>query len=769
MPVPVPLLDPGKRPLQPLLISGSSRPSPTHSPKPSPGLTPNVSALLPHFANPGVAPPSARVDPTLKIGKPEPPVRLWDIWKYGWLAAGKGLELAMDVFSHHISGPRRKSWGIEMTIVNSLARDASSHSHLFDIKFMRSLMSLSGLVPIPSDALVTPVTFKVRKRKLRGILQDWDALEDGKRELTGEWVIGRRLWRKLQSEWQKNKVGKEKPPDHHKNSERIVLYVHGGAYFMFDAITHRLISIPLSKHVNARVFSINYRLAPETKFPGPLHDVVSSYFRLVDDLQIPPSNIIVAGDSAGGALCLALMMYLRDNDYPLPGAAILLSPWVDLTMSCESWDSNAKYDVLSKPIQGGLLDPITCYLGEHMEKYLTHPYASPLFGNFTGLPPMLIQAGDAEVLRDEITLLAYKASLAGVKVRHELYEDAVHVFHTYPFLEVSRRAFLSCREFVKFQLPEWQTSSPEALGGQTEQEMEEEIDNHDAKVVDGDGVEVPLEDVVDSSWAGESSQDESSSERESREDTHSSWIKLHDDTVSSPWPSPPPSDDEDLTEPDTASKAPRSPSTQINESRWPSPLKHLQSTLYSMMQAASTSLVGGGSSQPQPDSFQPSSQITPTSTRFKMNGDPVMMVQTPTPDSPTNSSTKRNHRRTPSSQYPLRGSLTLNGSTSGASGFLSIEPHEQAPPRPEVRRMTSHPDVSSLCDSWANTEPANQTVNFYKTSPSSFLNTASLAFTQPRPNGSTSTTRGGGQEGKNIQATRKSVSGLFFTPASSQH
>ena len=136
---------------------------------------------------------------------------------------------------------------------------------------MRSLMSLSGLVPIPSDALVTPVTFKVRKRKLRGILREWDALEDGKRELTGEWVVGRRLWRKLQSEWQRNKAGKEKPPEHHKNTERIILYVHGGpyrtsctfsypltsclgAYFMFDAITHRLISIPFSKNVNARVF-----------------------------------------------------------------------------------------------------------------------------------------------------------------------------------------------------------------------------------------------------------------------------------------------------------------------------------------------------------------------------------------------------------------------------------------------------------------------------------------------------------------------------------
>lgn len=678
----------------------------------------------------------------------------------------------MDVLLHHISGPRRKTWGIEMTIVNSLARDASSHSHLFDIKFMRSLMSLSGLVPIPSDALVTPVTYKVRKRKLRGILQGWDALEDGKRELTAEWVVGRRLWRKLQSEWQRNKAGKEKPPDHHKNSERIVLYVHGGAYFMFDAITHRLISIPLSKHVNARVFSVNYRLAPETKFPGPLHDVVSSYFRLVDDLQIPPSNIIVAGDSAGGALCLALMMYLRDNDYPLPGAAILLSPWVDLTMSCESWDNNAGYDVLSKPIQGGLLDPITCYLGEHMEKYLTHPYASPLFGDFSGLPPMLIQAGDAEVLRDEITLLAHKASLAGVKVRHELYEDAVHVFHTYPFLEVARRAFLSCREFVKLQLPEWQTSSPEALGGQTEQEMEEEIDSHDAKVVGGDGVEVSLEDAVDGGWAGEASQDESSSEQESREDLHSSWIELRDESVSSPWPSPPTSDDEDPTLLGSTSKVPRSPSPQSNEAGWSSPLKHLQSTLSSMVEAASASLVGAGSSQPQPESSRSLSQITsPSPSRFKINGGSVPMIQTLTPDSPTNSPTRRHHRRTPSSQYPLRGALPLNGSTSSASGFLSIEPHEQAPPRPEVRRMTSHPDISSLCDSWASTGPANQTVNFYKTSPSSFLNSANLPSTQARANGSTSNTRSGGQEGKNThkqQSMRKSMSGLFLTPTSSQ-
>ena len=97
----------------------------------------------------------------------------------------------------------------------------------------------------------------------------------------------------------------------------------------------------------------------------------------------------------------------------------------DLTMSCESWDSNAQYDIIPMPEPGDHLNPILCYLGDDMEKYLTHPYASPLFGDFKGLPPLLIQAGEAEVLRDENTLLAHKATMAGVEVRYELFEDMV--------------------------------------------------------------------------------------------------------------------------------------------------------------------------------------------------------------------------------------------------------------------------------------------------------------------------------------------------------
>jgi acetyl esterase/lipase len=98
---------------------------------------------------------------------------------------------------------------------------------------------------------------------------------------------------------------------------------------------------------------------------------------------------------------------------------------VDLTRSCDSWDSNSSFDIVPIPSNGDHLDPVACYLGSNMERYLTHPYASPLFGDFIGLPPLLIQAGESEVLRDEVTLLAHKATLAGVQVMHELYEDAV--------------------------------------------------------------------------------------------------------------------------------------------------------------------------------------------------------------------------------------------------------------------------------------------------------------------------------------------------------
>ncbi|KAF8078986.1 Alpha/Beta hydrolase protein [Lyophyllum atratum] len=441
-----------------------------------------------HYATPGVTPPSARVDPKMQI-QPRRPLRIWDFWRYGLVVASKATEITRDVLSHHVWGPRKKSWGIEMTIVSSIMRGAGRHTSLIDIATTRMLMSVGGLVPLPADALVTPVSFRVKKRNLPGILAEFDAAEDGMRELSGEWVVGKKTWHRLQVEWKtiQNQSSSDTQTINEglNTKEQVILYIHGGAYYLSSAAAQRLISIPLSKFTDARPWTIVWH--PETVFPGPLHDVVSGYLRLVEDLQIPPENILLAGDSAGGGLCLALLMYLRDNNQSLPAGAILMSPWVDLTMSCESWDSNANFDVVPFPAQDHM-NPIALYLGQRMEEYLTHPYASPLFGNFEGLPPLLIQVGDAEVLRDEVTLLARKATLAGVDVRHELFEDAIHVFQTYPFLTATRRAFLSMKDFVQNVLPQIRTRPPQQLNVRAERQLEEEIENENATVVRGDGV-----------------------------------------------------------------------------------------------------------------------------------------------------------------------------------------------------------------------------------------------------------------------------------------
>ncbi|KAH0838098.1 Alpha/Beta hydrolase protein [Lanmaoa asiatica] len=459
----------------------------------------SVTNLLRDFDSPGVFPPSARVDRSLK-SQQQDSIKLWDAWRYPIFAVNKASSLARDILIHHIWGPRRRTWGIEMTMINSMMRDVSRHSSLADITMVRMVMGLAGLVPLPADAVVTPVTFRVRKRNLRGILAALDAKETGTRELSGEWVVGKKLWQTLQSDYRsshqsahKNDVSGDSlnggPSLSRKRYSRVTLYLHGGAYYSSSAASQRMITIPMSKYTETRVFAIDYRLAPETCFPGPLHDVVSAYLRLTEDLHVPAENVVLAGDSAGGGLCLALLLYLRDNDYPLPGGAILFSPWVDLTLSCPSWDTNAAYDIVPTPGPTAHLHPVVMYLGDGLEEYLTHPYASPIFGKFDGLPPLLIQCGEAEVLRDEIMLVSHKASLAGVHVQHEMYEDAVHVFQAFPFLGSTNEAFISCREFVCYRLPELQASTPKILDKFCEARLDDDIDNDNVRVVRGDGVE----------------------------------------------------------------------------------------------------------------------------------------------------------------------------------------------------------------------------------------------------------------------------------------
>lgn len=236
-------------------------------------------------------------------------------------------DVASDLVRHKLVGARRPSWGIEMTIISAFMRNIGNNTALADIPMLRAVMALSGYGPLPSDAIVTPVTFRARRRNLRGFLADSDAKEDGTRVLSAEWVVGKRLWTRLQDEWRRTKLDANGKRPRHKH-ERVILFLHGGAYYVSSSAAHRPLTIPLSKYTDARIFALDYRLAPETRFPGQLHDAALAYLRLVEDLRIPPENLIVCGDSAGGGLAMALLLYLRDNKYPLPAAAILMSPWV---------------------------------------------------------------------------------------------------------------------------------------------------------------------------------------------------------------------------------------------------------------------------------------------------------------------------------------------------------------------------------------------------------------------------------------------------------
>ncbi|KAM5536061.1 hypothetical protein V8D89_010319 [Ganoderma adspersum] len=635
-------------------------------------ITANGEALR-HFESSIAVPPSSRVgDPKLKQRESQP-IRLWEFWKYGAFAAMKATTLAADVLSHQLWGPRRRSWGIEMTLLSSIMRGLSRYSYLTDIDTIRMLMSIGGLCPVPSDALVTPVTFQVRKRKLRGILKELDACEDGRRELSGEWVVGKKTWRRLQDEWRLRKQGKPvgATPGRGKRKERVVLYLHGGAYYMFSAATHRLITIPLAKYLDARLFAVDYRLAPETRFPGNLHDVVSAYFRLVDDLHVPAENIIIAGDSAGGGLALALLMYLRDNDYPLPSGAILLSPWVDLTMSCESWDSNAQFDIVPVPQPGDHLNPILCYLGDHMEKYLTHPYASPLFGDFKGLPPLLIQAGEVEVLRDEITLLAHKASLAGVEVRHELYEDMVHVFQSFPFLDAAHHAYLSCFDFVWNFLPQYQARTPQYFESSAEKVLEDEMDTDATRVVRGDGTET-----------GEGR--EAIIETPPEAECVGSYRKLHPPRYQSPTPS--------LEEPSWGSMY--ASTSSDDEGDFGDGAVRMQPVYTPPSMSPS----------PTPSSCRPSLTKAPSFSRLRATFTAIADVASVSASSTLN---------IPVTTSPLSSSPSSPTRRRHRMSSISMTSSSEAPPEPTIRRsQRSHPDITSLCKSWSASGPANQTTTY---------------------------------------------------------
>ncbi|HEY71607.1 MAG TPA: alpha/beta hydrolase [Anaerolineae bacterium] len=232
------------------------------------------------------------------------------------------------------------------------------------------------------------------------------------------------------------------PPD--APEDRALLYLHGGAWILGSTELYRSFVSRLAFLAQTKALVINYRLAPEHPFPAGLEDCLTA-FHFLTASGIRPENIVVAGDSAGGNLTLALLVALRDRGSPLPGAAAVISPATDLTGSGLSYQSRAEVDPLFGGHETG--NVVQWYTGDHEPD---HPLISPLFAKLHGLPPILLHVGDHEVLLDDSTRFAERARSFGVDANVVVWPKMFHVFHIFsPLLPEARKANREIADFIR--------------------------------------------------------------------------------------------------------------------------------------------------------------------------------------------------------------------------------------------------------------------------------------------------------------------------------
>jgi monoterpene epsilon-lactone hydrolase len=206
-------------------------------------------------------------------------------------------------------------------------------------------------------------------------------------------------------------------------SDRIMLFFHGGAYIAGSVETSKYHAVLISRLAKAQLLSIDYRLAPEYPYPAALEDAIKAYNWLVEEKKVSPNKIVIVGVSAGGGLTIATLLKLRELKRKLPLAAVCISPWTDLAFNGETFKARAKIDPFTSPYN---LDfAASLYIGENDPM---DPYISPVYANFQGLPPLFIIVGTAEILYDDSNRLAENAAFAGVEVTLDIWEDMIHAF-----------------------------------------------------------------------------------------------------------------------------------------------------------------------------------------------------------------------------------------------------------------------------------------------------------------------------------------------------
>ena len=206
----------------------------------------------------------------------------------------------------------------------------------------------------------------------------------------------------------------------------VVLYMHGGGYVSCSPTTHRPIAAALARGAGRRVFSLDYRLAPEHRYPAALDDAVAAYEWLLGT-GLPPESVSLAGDSAGGGLVLGTLLRLRDAGRALPACAVCFSPWTDLAGTGESIAGNDGRCQMFRPANIG--EFASAYLGGASP---LDPYASPVYADLGRLPPVLLQVGSTELLLDDSRRVHAKILETGGRSELEVYED---IFHCWQMLD----------------------------------------------------------------------------------------------------------------------------------------------------------------------------------------------------------------------------------------------------------------------------------------------------------------------------------------------
>ncbi|WP_462413518.1 alpha/beta hydrolase [Neobacillus sp. Marseille-QA0830] len=228
-------------------------------------------------------------------------------------------------------------------------------------------------------------------------------------------------------------------------SDRVFLYLHGGAYIMGSCNTHRYLASKLSRSTGARVLVPEYRLAPEHPYPAALEDAMTVY-RWLLSTGVATEKIIIGGDSAGGGLTLSTLLTLKDAGDPLPALAVLLSPWTDLAVTGESMETRSEADPWLKPAQTRVAPAL--YIRDLDPK---NPIVSPIYADLSGLPPMLVHVGNDEILLSDSERLVDRVNAAGGDAVLKVWDGMWHVFQTFAIPE-GQQSISEIGEFVKERL-----------------------------------------------------------------------------------------------------------------------------------------------------------------------------------------------------------------------------------------------------------------------------------------------------------------------------